>query len=86
MVNWLVHEIDLGQCTAEQCVFPLMVENEASLMVRVHMDGIIFPAEKDKREKCFVKLKEGSFKKTTCSLRCTQAGFSLVTGTQMYWR
>ena len=41
LVNWLVEEIGFEQCKAEPCIFRLMVKDEVSLMVGVHMDDNI---------------------------------------------
>ena len=58
LVNWLVEEIYLEQCKAEPCVFRLMAENEASLMVGVHVNGIIVSGGKSACEIFFAQLKE----------------------------
>ena len=58
LVNRLVEEDGLEQCKAEPCVFWLMVENEVSLMVGVHLDDIIVSGGKNACENFFAQLKE----------------------------
>ena len=58
LVNWLVEEIGLEQCKAEPCVFRLMVKDEVSLMVGVHVDDIIVFGGKSACETLFAQLKE----------------------------
>ena len=58
LVNWLVEEIGLEQWKAEPCVFRLMVKDEVSLMVGVHVDDIIVSGGKNACDKFFAKLKE----------------------------
>ena len=58
LVNWLVENICLEQCKAEPCVFRLMVENEVSLMVGVHVNDIIVSGGKNACEKFFAQPKE----------------------------
>ena len=41
LFNWLVEEISVEQCKAEPCVFRLIVKDEVSLMIGVHVDDII---------------------------------------------
>ena len=58
LVNWLVEEIGLEQCKAEPCVLRLMVQDEVSLMVGVHVDDITVSGGKNAAEKFFTQLKE----------------------------
>ena len=58
LVNRLVEEDGLEQCKAEPCVFWLMVENEVSLMVGVHLDDIIVSGGNNACENFFAQLKE----------------------------
>ena len=58
LVNWLVEEIGLEQCKAKPCVFRLMVKDEVSLMVGVHVDDVIVSDGKNACEKFFAQLKE----------------------------
>ena len=58
LVIWLVEAIGLEQCKAEPCVFRLMVKDEMSLMVGVHVDDIIVSGGKNARENFFAQLKE----------------------------
>ena len=58
LVNWLVEEVNLEQCKAEPCVFRLMVKDEVSLMVGVHVDDIRVSCDRNAREKFFAQLKE----------------------------
>ena len=58
LVNWPVEEIGLEQCKAEPCVFRLMMKDEVSLMVGVHVDDIIVFGGKNACDKFFVKLNE----------------------------
>ena len=58
LVNWFVEEIGLEQCKAEPCVFRLMVKDEVSLMIGVHVDDIIVSGGKNACEKFFAQLKE----------------------------
>ena len=58
LVNWLEEEIGLEQCKAEPCVFRLMVKDEVSLMVGVHVDDIIVSGGKNTHEKLFAQLKK----------------------------
>ena len=56
LVNWLVEEIGLEQCKAEPCVFRLMVKDEVSLTIGVHVDDIIVSGGKNACDKFFTKL------------------------------
>ena len=56
LVNWLVEAIGLERCKAEPCVFKLMVKDEVSLMVGVHVDEIIVSGGKNASDKFFAKL------------------------------
>ena len=56
--NWLVQEIGLEQCNAEPYVFWLMVKDEMSLIVGVHVDVIIVSGGNNARDKLFAQLKE----------------------------
>ena len=56
LVNWLVEEIRLEQRKAEPCIFRLMVKDEVSLMVGVHVDDIIVFGGKNACDKFFTKL------------------------------
>ena len=47
LVNWLVEELQIEQCTAEPCVFRKKVGDEISLMVGVHVDDIIVSGDHD---------------------------------------
>ena len=58
LVNWLVEEIGLEQCTADQCIFRLMVKDEVSLMIGVHVDDIIVSGGKSTCERFFAQPKE----------------------------
>ena len=58
LVNGLVEEIGLEQCKAELYFFRLLVKDEASLMVGVHVDAIIVSGSKDACEKLFAQIKE----------------------------
>ena len=58
MLNRLVEEIGLNQSKAELCVFRLMVKDEVSLMVGVHVDDIIVSGGMSPCEKFFTQLKE----------------------------
>ena len=58
LVNWLLEVIGLEQCKAEPCVFRLMVKDEVSLMVGVHVEDLIVSGGKNACDKVFAKLKE----------------------------
>ena len=51
LVNWLIEEIGLEQCKAEPCLFWLMVEDEVSLMVGIHVDDIIISGGRMRNDK-----------------------------------
>ena len=58
LVYWLLEEIVLEQCKAEPCIFRLLVKDEVSLMVGVHVDDIIVSGDKNACDKFFAQLKE----------------------------
>ena len=45
LVTWLVEKIGMEQCKAEPCVFRKIIKKEVSLMIGVHVDGIIVSGE-----------------------------------------
>ena len=57
LATWLEEMVGLEQCKAGPCVFRLLVKDEGSLMVGVHVDDIIVSGGKDAREKFFAQLK-----------------------------
>ena len=57
LVNWLVEEIGLEQCKAEPCIFWLVVKDDVSLVVGVHVDDIIVSRGKTACDKFFAQVK-----------------------------
>ena len=57
LATWLEEMVGLEQCKAEPCVFRLLVKDEVSLMVGVHVDDIIVSGGKDACEEFFAQLK-----------------------------
>lgn len=57
-MNWPVKEIVLETFKAESRVFRLVVENEKSMMVGVHVDGTTVSGEKNVCDKFFARLAE----------------------------
>ena len=58
LVTWLVEKIGMDQCKAEPCVFRKIIKNEVSMMVGVHVDGIIVSGEHDLCDEFFSQLKQ----------------------------
>ena len=58
LVNWLMEELQMEQCKAEQCVFRKKVGDEISLMVGVHVDDIIVSGAHDVCDQFFKQLRE----------------------------
>ena len=53
LVNWLVEEIGFEQYKAERRVFRLLIKDDMSLMVGVHVNDIIVSGGKDACENFF---------------------------------
>ena len=72
------------QSKVEPCVFRLIVENEVSFMVGVHVDDIIVYGRKNACEKLFARLKERFPVKNQRQLKL-YIGFAFVRDGNQAW-